>query len=69
MARKHEIRETPHDTKSRIYRLAVHYLGLGYPAETVAEIVGTSVSMCVVSKSMNQGIVFDSSACHLRIGV
>lgn len=43
MARKHEIRETPHDTKSRIYRLAVHYLGLGYPAETVAEIVGTSV--------------------------
>lgn len=43
MARKHEIRETPHDTKSRAYRLSVHYLGLGYPAETVAEIVGMSV--------------------------
>lgn len=39
MARKHEIRETTHDTKSRTYRLTVHYLGLGYPAETVAKIV------------------------------
>lgn len=43
MARKHEIRETPYDTKSSPYRLTVHYLGLGYPAETVAEIVGMSV--------------------------
>lgn len=43
MARKHEIRETPHDTKSRTYRLTVHYLDLGYPAETVAEIVAISV--------------------------
>lgn len=43
MARKHEIRETPHDTKSITYRLTVHYLGLGYPAETVSEIVGMSV--------------------------
>lgn len=43
MVRKHEIRETPHDTKSIAYRLTVHYLGLGYPAETVSEIVGMSV--------------------------
>ena len=43
MARKHEIQETPHDTKSMTYRLTVHYLGLGYPAGTVSEIVGTSV--------------------------
>lgn len=43
MARKHEIRETPHDTKSRTYQLAVHYLDLGCPAETVAEIVGMGV--------------------------
>lgn len=43
MARKHEIRETPHDTQSRTYRLTVHYLGLGYSVETVAEIVGMSV--------------------------
>lgn len=43
MAREHEIRETPHDTKSRTYQITVHYLGLGYPAETVAEIVGMSV--------------------------
>lgn len=43
MARKHEIRETPHDTKWRLYRLTVQYLGLGYSVETVAEIVGTSV--------------------------
>lgn len=43
MARKHEIRETPHDTKSRSYWLTVHYLGLGYSVETVAEIVGMSV--------------------------
>ena len=43
MARKHEIRETAHDTKSRSYWLTVHYLGLGCPAETVAEIVGMSV--------------------------
>lgn len=42
MARKHEIRETPHDTQSRTYRLTVHYLGLGYSVETVAEIVGMS---------------------------
>lgn len=40
---KHEIRETTHDTKSRTYRLTVHYLDLGCPAETVAEIVGMSV--------------------------
>lgn len=37
------IRETPHDTKWRLYRLTVQYLGLGYSVETVAEIVGTSV--------------------------
>lgn len=43
MARKHEILETPHDTKWRLYRLTVQYLGLGYSVETVAEIVGTSV--------------------------
>lgn len=43
MARKHEMRETMHDTKSRTYRLTVHYLDLGCPAETVAEIVGMSV--------------------------
>lgn len=43
MARKHEIRETPHDTRSRTYQLTVHYLNLGYPAETVAEIVGMGV--------------------------
>lgn len=43
MAREHEIRETPHDTKSRNYRLTVHYLDLGYPAETVAKIVDMSV--------------------------
>ena len=43
MARKHETRETPHDTKSITYRLTVHYLGMGYPAETVSEIVGMSV--------------------------
>lgn len=61
MAREHETRGTSYDTKSRSYWLTVHYLGLGYPAETVAEIVG----MSVVSKSMNQGIVFDgSSACR-----
>lgn len=43
MARKHESREMTHDTESRTYQLTVHYFGLGYPAETVAEIVGTSV--------------------------
>lgn len=43
MARKHEIRETPHDTKWRLYRLTVQYLGLGYSVETVAKIVSTSV--------------------------
>lgn len=43
MARKHKLGETQHDTESRTYQLTVHYLGLGYPAETVAEIVGTSV--------------------------
>lgn len=43
MARKHETRGTSYDTKSRSYWLTVHYLGLGYPAETVAEIVGMSV--------------------------
>lgn len=37
------MRETTHDTKSRTYRLTVHYLDLGCPAETVAEIVGMSV--------------------------
>lgn len=43
MARKHETRGTSYDTKSRSYWLTVHYLGLGYPAEAVAEIVGMSV--------------------------
>lgn len=42
MARKHETRGTSYDTKSRSYWLTVHYLGLGYPAETVAKIVGMS---------------------------
>lgn len=43
MARKHEPRETPHDAQLRTYQLTVHYLDLGYPAETVAEVVGVSV--------------------------
>lgn len=43
MARKHEIRETPHDTQWKLYRRTEEYLGLGYSVETVAEIVGTSV--------------------------
>lgn len=43
MARRHKIRETPHDTTSQTYQLTVHYLGLGYPADTVAQIVGMSV--------------------------
>lgn len=42
MARKHELREAPHGTESRTYQLTVHYLDLGYPAETVAEVVGMS---------------------------
>lgn len=43
MARNHKIREAPHDTESRTYQLTVHYLDLGCPAETVAEVVGMSV--------------------------
>lgn len=34
---------TPHDTKSRTYKLTVHYLGFGYAPEIVAEIVGVDV--------------------------
>jgi len=43
MARKHRIRETPHDTKSRTYRLVAHYLGIGIKPETVAKVMGVGV--------------------------
>lgn len=34
---------TPHDTTSRTYQLTVHYLGLGYSPDVVAEIVGVDM--------------------------
>lgn len=40
MARKHGILETPHDTKSRTYRLTAHYLSIGIKPETVAKVMG-----------------------------
>ena len=43
MARRHKIRETPHDTKSRTYQLTAFYLRVGYPADTIAQYVGMSV--------------------------
>jgi hypothetical protein len=43
MARKHKIRETPHDTKSRTYRLVAHYLSIGINPETVAKVMGVDV--------------------------
>ena len=39
MAKKRKATELPHDTRSNAYRLTAHYLGLGYPPETVAKIV------------------------------
>lgn len=43
MARKHESLDPTHDMESRTYQLTVHYLDLGYPDETVAEIADMSV--------------------------